>query len=244
MWIYILLGVLQGVFEWVPISSEGIVALASQFFLIGSNPVDIALFLHTGTLFAVLIYFRKDWRDAVKRKDPQFLNFLIIATVVSLVIGFPLYTLVREVAVGTTLLIVMGFGLLLTSYFHSSKKTFGIDMNKLALIAGFLQGLAVIPGLSRSGSTIFGLSLGKLKPSEILRYSYMMSAPVVLVSTAYLVLSNPVLIEGWPSIISSFLVGLLSLHFLMRISQRINFQWFALIFAILCFVGAAVGFYV
>ena len=147
MLIYILLGILQGIFEWVPISSEGIVALASQLFLPGKNPVDIALFLHLGTFFAILVYFRKDWKDVLTLKNPKLLRFLIIATIVSLVIGFPLYTLVREVAVGTMLLIIMGLGLLLTSYFHSSKRTFGTTVNKLAIIAGFLQGLAVIPGL-------------------------------------------------------------------------------------------------
>ena len=83
-------------------------------------------------------------------------------------------------------------------------------------MAGFLQGLAVIPGLSRSGSTIFGLSLGKFDSAQILKISYMMSGPIVLASSAYLFLKNPVLVfEAWPSLISSFLVGLISLHFLI-----------------------------
>jgi len=132
---------------------------------------------------------------------------------------------------------------LLTAYFHRKRSFYGIGFNKLAVISGFLQGLAVIPGLSRSGSTIFGLSLGGLHPSKILKISYMMSAPVVIASSIYLFLESPALIiEGWASLITSFVVGIFSLHFLIRIAERINFFKFALFFSLLCFLGAVVGF--
>lgn len=242
MWDYIILGILQGIFEWIPISSEGVVAFASQFFKIQANPIDMALFLHLGTLFAVLIYFKNDWKQVFILKNPKLLRFLIISGFISLLIGFPFYKLVRNMAVGNVLLLIMGFGLLLTSYFHKTKKTLGLDLNKLAVIAGCLQGLAVIPGLSRSGSTIFGLSLGNLPPAQILKLSYMMSAPVILASTAYLVLENSVLLIAWPSLLSSFLIGFLSLRFLMKIAQEINFYRFTLIFSLLCFLGAIIGF--
>ena len=239
----IVLGVLQGLFEWVPISSEGIVALAGQFLTQEFNPIDMALFLHLGTLFAVLIYFRKDWQKVMVFKNPELLRFLIISTIISLAIGYPLYKLVRDIAVGNTFLIIMGFGLLFTAYFQKTKRKFEISQDKLALIAGFLQGLAVIPGLSRSGSTIFGLSLGKADPSQILKISYMMSAPVVIASSAYLFLENPVLIfEGLPSLLASFLVGFFSLRLLMNIIKKINFYQFALIFSLRCFLVAIIGF--
>ena len=247
MWHYILLGVIQGIFEWIPISSEGIVAFASQFLIEEVNPIDIALFLHLGTFFAVLVHFRKDWQRVILLKDPVFLRFLIIATIVSLAIGFPLYTIIRDAATGAVLLLIMGCGLLFTAYFHGKRK-FHLDKDEsssiFALIVGFAQGLAVIPGLSRSGATIFSLSLGKLSPSQILKISYMMSAPVVLASTAYILIKNPVLFEGWPSLISSFFVGILSLSFLMKLAERINFQIFALIFAVLCFIGGVIIFFI
>jgi len=247
MWHYILLGVIQGVFEWIPISSEGIVAFVSQFLIGEINTIDIALFLHLGTFFSVVVYFRKDWKQLFLLKDPDLLRFLIIATIVSLVIGYPLYTIIRNVATGAVLLLIMGLGLLITAFFHRTRK-FHLDMDEgssiLAIIAGFLQGLAVIPGLSRSGATIFSLSLGKLSPSQILKLSYMMSAPVVLSSTVYIVIKNPVLVEGWPSLVSSFCVGILSLSFLMKVVERINFYLFALIFAVLCFIGGAIIFFI
>jgi len=238
---YIILGILQGIFEWIPISSEGITALASQFLIKDVNPIDLALFLHLGTLFSVIVYFRKDWKKIILLKNPKLFKFLLISTIVSLIIGYPLYLVIRDVAIGPILLIIMGVGLLATSYFHAKKKRLRMGFNSLALSAGVLQGLAVIPGLSRSGSTIFGLSLGDLSPTNVLRISYLMSVPVVLISSVYLTIQNPVLLEGWPSLIASFLVGLLTLSFLMRASQKIKFSRFTFIFAIICFVGGVIG---
>lgn len=240
---YFFLGIIQGIFEWIPVSSEGVVALASNFLIQEVNPVDVALFLHIGTLFAVLVYFRKDWKEVLTFKNPELLRFLIIATFISLIIGYPLYKIVRDTMVGSGLLLVTGLGLLATAYFNKQRKAYGVGFKKLAIIVGFLQGLAVIPGLSRSGSTIFGLSLGKATPSEILKISYMMSVPVVMISSTYLFLGNPVLLfEGWAALISSFFVGLLSLHFLINLAAKINFFKFAVIFSIVCFLGAAIGF--
>lgn len=243
MWNYVLLGVIQGIFEWLPVSSEGIVAVTSQFTLQEFNPVDTAIFLHLGTLLAVLVYFFYDWKQVVLIRDKELFRFLFLATITSLVVGFPLYLLIKNLATGAILLLVMGFGLLATSYFHGTRKSvLGLDkhQDRLAIVAGLLQGLAVIPGLSRSGSTIFGLSLGKGDPSQILRLSYLMSAPVVLVSTVYFAVSNPTLFQSWPSLISSFLVGIASLSFLMKLAERINFRIFTLIFAVLCFVGGII----
>jgi undecaprenyl-diphosphatase len=240
MWEYVFLGILQGIFEWIPISSEGILALFSQYLVAEFNPIDIALFTHAGTLIVVVIYFRNDWKEVLMFRNRRLLHFLIIATIISLVIGLPLYKLVRNIAVGTTLLLIVGFALFFTAYFDKFRKKFGVKWNTIAIITGLLQGLAVIPGLSRSGSTIFGLSFSKLSPTEILKTSYMMSAPVVAVSTLYILIENPLLKAGWPALISSFIVGIISLHFLMRVASRIDFSKFAIIFGVLCIIGGIV----
>jgi len=243
---FIVLGILQGIFEWVPISSEGIVALASRFLIKEFNPVDMALFLHLGTLFAVLVYFRKDWKDVLTLKNKELVSFLIISTIVSLAVGYPAYKLVKElikdVTIGNNLLLITGLGLVFTSYFQKTKKTLKIDFNKLAVITGFLQGLAAIPGFSRSGSTIFGLSLADISVEKALKFSYMMSAPVVLGSSILIFFENPNLVFNfWPCLIFSFFTGILSLNFLINISQKIDFSRIAFIFAIFCFLGALIG---
>lgn len=236
---YVILGIIQGIFEWIPISSQGMVAIASQFLIKEVHPLEMALFLHLGTLLAVLIYFRKEWIEVFRFKNISLLRFLVVSAAISGIVGFTLYVLIKNIALGNGLLVITGFGLLLTAYFHKAKRMPGINLNKLAVITGILQGLAVIPGLSRSGATIFGLSLGKLNPGEILKISYMMSAPAVLGLTGFLFFKNPVLIsESWPALISSFLVGFLTLDFLLKVANKIDFFKFALIFALFCFLGA------
>ncbi len=239
---YIVLGIIQGVFEWIPISSEGVVALVSLFLGIIHNPVDLAIFLHAGTTLAVLIYFWRDWVDVVTLRNKGLLKFLVIATIVSLVVGFPVYKVVRNIAIGSGLLFLMGLALLITGVLQSKRISFGFNLSKLAVVAGVLQGLASIPGLSRSGSTIFGLSLGELNPNQILKYSYMMSVPVIIVADVYLILQESSLaLDAWPALITSFVVGLVSLHLLLNLSRKVKFSVFAFAFGVLCILGALVS---
>lgn len=244
MWGGFLLGALQGIFEWLPISSEGIVALTGSLLGMKIKVINLALFLHMGTLFAVVVYFWRDWLEVLTLKDRKMLRFLVLATLVSLVVGFPLYNLVSRVILGAGLLLVMGIGLLLTSYLQRKDMGIKIGGDKVALVTGFLQGLSVIPGLSRSGSTIFGLSLGKEGPEGVLKKSYMMSVPVVLASSIYLVVKEPFLISGWPALVVSFVVGLISLKILMGISKKIKFQNFTLVFGLICLIGGIIGFFI
>ncbi len=236
----ILLGALQGVLEWLPISSEGIIALLGDLFT-NQNPVDLALFLHLGTLLTVLVYFRKDWYEVFTFRNPKLVYFLLLSTPISLLAGFILYPFIRNVAVGSALLMIMGLGLLTTSYMQKSerKKLFGFV--NMSLFTGLLQGLAVIPGMSRSGSTIFGLTTSNLSSKEILKYSYMMSVPAVLASNIYLWINQSITVSGWPALISSFIVGLIALHYLLEISKKISFHHFTLTFGILCLLGAFIG---
>lgn len=239
---YLLLGILQGIFEWLPISSEGIVALTSSFFLKTINPIDLALYLHLGTFFAVLVYFYKDWKKILLLKDKKTFKFLTVVTLISLVIGGLLYFLIKEIAFGKWFLIIIGIGLLITGFFHKKKFFFKISFEKLAILTGILQGLSVIPGISRSGATIFGLSFGEFSPNEILRFSYLMSAPVVLISSIFLSFKEPLLFSKgvFFSLIAAFLSGILSLKFLLKLSLKLNFFKFCLIFGGLCILGGLI----
>ena len=129
MFDYIILGVLQGLFEWVPLSSEGIVALMNGLFNTGANPIDVALFLHLGTLLAVVFYFAEDWKKLFTLKTPELLRFFLISTIVSLIIGLPLYRAATRVVLGGGLLMLMAFGLLLIAYFHKKKVSFNLGFD-------------------------------------------------------------------------------------------------------------------
>jgi len=233
------LGFIQGIFEWIPVSSEGVVALFSSFLIKDFNSVDLALFLHLGTLFAVIVYFWKDWIDLISFKDKEFLRFFIIVTVISGGLGFFVYKLAREISIGSGLLALMGLGLLLTSWFQKKNIKLKVNKDMSSVLVGLLQGLSAIPGVSRSGSTVFGLSLVESDPSLILKKSYLISVPVVAGSSLYLYFQNPAIVSfSWPAVVSSFVFGLLSLKILLDISKKINFSIFTLIFGILCLIGA------
>jgi undecaprenyl-diphosphatase len=239
MWEYAFLGLVQGIFEWIPVSSEGVVALVSRGMNMDLNSVDLALFLHLGTLLAVFVYFFNDWKDLLLMKDKKFVKFFIIVTIISGLIGLPMYKMTKEVSMGWGLLLLIGCGLLLTSYLQKKKINLKINDTLLAIFVGALQGLSAIPGVSRSGSTIFGLSLNETDPKEMLRKSYLISAPVVLGSSLYLYLQDPnIASESWVGVIFSFIFGLIFLKVLLTFAEKVDFSKFTLIFGLFCILGA------
>lgn len=241
MWEYVLLGALQGIFEWIPISSQGLITIFSSFIVTDINSIDFSLFLHLGTMFAVLIFFRKDWINLILLRDKELLRFFIIASVVSLSLGFVVYKTIGDIAIGSGLLFLIGFGLLLTSWFQ--KKDIRLNMNKdfNSVIVGLLQGISVIPGVSRSGSTIFGLSLKENDPSEILKKSYIISLPAVIVSTGYIFINSPSISSfPWIALLSSFVFGIISLKVLLDFSKKVNFSKITMTFGILCLIGGII----
>lgn len=239
---YIIAGVLQGIFEWLPVSSEGVVSLFSDFSLEQANNVDFALFLHLGTVLAVMIYFWKEIRDLILFKDKKFIKFFIIVTLISGGLGFFVYKFASDLGGGPWLLFLMGCGLFLTSWFQKKRIKIKMSENMLAIIVGLLQAITPIPGVSRSGATIFGLSLSEDNPEKILKTSYLISIPVVLGSNLYLYFKNPGMISQGVliALVFSFIFGMITLKLLMGFSQKINFSKFTFIFGVLCFLGVLV----
>lgn len=241
MWEYFLLGALQGIFEWLPISSQGVMTIFSSFVDIEMSAIDFSLFLHSGTMLAVLIFFREDWINLILLKDKELLRFFVIASIISLSLGFVLYKTIGNIALGSGLLFLIGFGLLLTSWFQKKNIRLNISKDFNSIIVGLLQGLSVIPGVSRSGSTIFGLSLKENDPSEILKKSYIISLPAVAASTGYIFLNNPTISSfPWIALLSSFIFGIISLKVLLDFSKKVNFSKLTMIFGILCIIGGII----
>ena len=240
---YVILGVAQGIFEWLPISSEGVISLLGEALKIEMNVVDTALFLHLGTALASLVYFKKEWKEIILLKNRKMVRMLLIVTPISLLVGLPVYKLVRSFAIGNSLLFLTGFALLVTAYFHKKKLTKKMGDVGVSIVTGLVQGLAAIPGVSRSGSTIFGISLGEEEaPEEILKMSYILSLPIVLASSIYLVIfERGVVMESWIALPISFIVGMITLSWLLRVTRRVDFFWFVVSFSLLCFIGGLIG---
>ena len=251
---YIILGIIQGITEWLPISSSGVLALVMSNFL-GVTDIEFlirsALLLHLGTFFAALIYFRKDVWNLTKslfnyknsdRETKLILKFLVITTLITGILGIFILKALTSIDLeltGKAISFFVGFLLLITGIFQIKTRNRGLRKetnlkNKDSLLLGVVQGFSSLPGLSRSGITISTLLLKKFDDTSALRLSFLMSLPVVLFGNLLLnwnelALSNTVIY----GLLASFVFGLLTISALMKLSRKINFGWFVLIFAVL-----------
>ncbi|MFC1863268.1 undecaprenyl-diphosphate phosphatase [Thermodesulfobacteriota bacterium] len=252
----IILGVVQGLTEFLPISSSGHLVLFQN--LLGYKEPEILfdVALHCGTLLAVFIYFRSDLKrmitesvsfviDLAKKQrsiksfneDPyvSLTSWVIIGTIPTALIGFifksPLESLFGSVTVVGVMLLVTGVILAVTKFVppgYSSRKRVGL---KTSIIVGIAQGLAIIPGVSRSGTTIATGILCGMERDLAARFSFLLSIPAILGAVVLQIDSGDFgrmglepLILGF---ISSALVGLLALKILMTLVRKGNFFYFA-----------------
>lgn len=255
----VLLGSIQGIAEWLPVSSEGLIVLASSIFLSLSvvDSVRLALFLHLGTFFSALIYFRADVSKILNSvlkyessgEDKSIIKFLFVATVVSSVIGLLFLLFLKSfessfaLAAGPVT-IVIGILLLFTAYVLRKAKTIGdrssVDLNLYdGIVLGIAQGLAILPGVSRSGMTVSLLLLRKFDKSESLRISFLMSLPAVLLGNIALNIMEPISfsIDSLAGLFFSFVFGIMTIHGLITVSKKINFSLFVTLFGILVVVS-------
>ncbi|HLD75919.1 MAG TPA: undecaprenyl-diphosphate phosphatase, partial [Candidatus Norongarragalinales archaeon] len=194
------LAIIQGISAWIPVSSKTQVILAANaFFGISfQTAVAYALALHAGDLLAAVYKYRKDYTEAVRQllspnKLTQFPpndartdgRFLVLSVLTTSVVALPAYLLLRKQFSefsGETLLLVIGFLLLamagITVFSGKRPGEKPLDL-KTTLFVGAAQGLAVIPGISRSGITQSALLLQGVPQERAMRLSFLMSAPMI-----------------------------------------------------------------
>ena len=234
---YLLIGLLQGVLEWLPISSQGnlVIAMTVLIGMEASQALDLSVFIHLGTGFAALLYFRSEVVDILLRRterDRGLFNYLLIATVVTGVVGLPLFIFAKSASrYGDALLILTGAALLVTGAVQRRAESSGGRSseslnNRDGLDLGVSQGLSALPGLSRSGLTTSLLLFKGFSGAEAFRISFLMSIPASFAAVAGLIV-----IEGAPplgagtlvSILASFVSALLTIDLLLRLARRIKF---------------------
>lgn len=248
----IILAIIQGIAEFLPISSSAHLIIFRDLFGIGSNMVngDIALIfdiaLHFGTLLAILVYFFKDFLEmivkgfskGVKDDKGKILWYIIIATIPAAIVGVLFEDVIEDVVrknfiiIGSAL-IIMGIIIYLCDKYNKESK----DIKKMsiidALIIGCSQVFALIPGFSRSGTTITASRCLKMNRSDSAKFSFYLSAPVVAGATLLslikgnnieLIFSNlSVFIIG---VGVAFISGLLCIEFLLKYIKKHDFKIF------------------
>lgn len=227
------IGFVQGVTEFLPISSSGHTALVEYFFHLKTN-LSFDILLNTATLFSVLFYFKSNLRDFIKD-----LRFIIVGTIPAVIAGLflkkPIESLYTDNFYLAPFFVLTGLFLLSTRFFKIQKKPLTIPKS---LIIGFFQALAIIPSLSRSGSTIFAALFLGLSPEQAFRFSFFLLIPASFGAIALdarhqlTTLASGQSITYLPSLFFTFLTGLISLTFLRKVltSQKI---WYFGIYCLL-----------
>lgn len=234
----LVLGALQGITEWLPVSSEGQTMLAMISWL-GMRPTDAlscSIFLHTGTMLAVLVRFRSRLLGMLNTES-KLMRTVIVATLFTGITGVPLYMLFRDRFTGgeqATLLIgslLIATGLMLRLRSSSTKDMEEISTKDMVLL-GLAQGFSILPGVSRSGTTLTVLLMRGVKQDDALMVSFIISVPAVLGAIALDCLAgSPLSIRSLPGAVmlaSSFITGYATMDVLMRVSRNVSFSWFCI----------------
>ena len=238
---YILIGFIQGITEFLPISSSGHIVLFGSLFEL-DNLLLISVVAHIGTLFAVLYCYRKRLFDLIKHpKNKTNLN-LIIATIPTVIMVLLFNSFLEEHF--STSSLVWGFliSAILLIIADLKKDKYKPITKRSALYMGIAQGLALLPGISRSGSTLVcGLLVGTEK-NEALDFSFLMSIPVIIASAVYesFKLFTSQITVNWLGIfivmVTSFIFGILSIKIMLKVVKKNKLYFFSIYLIVLSLI--------
>lgn len=231
---FFMLGIIQGILEWLPVSSSGNVTLllVNVAHVPFSEAVKVSFFLHAGTMLSVVVKFRSQVfrlaKDAFSLHRTPFLDFYSVAIAASAVVGIPLYLLLEvEIPEYIASLLIACF-LVVTGVMVRKKRNGLKSVEETtvwdAVLVGVAQGAAVIPGISRSGMTVSTLLSRGIAQKEALHMSFLLSIPPVI--GLLLVSFSGFCWVYVVSLIASFVCSLLSMEILLKTAEKLNFSWF------------------
>ena len=232
----IILGVIQGVTEFLPVSSSGHLVIAQNLLGINSPGNTLEILFHFGTLLSVVFVFFNEIKSILislhERNTQILIGYLIFATIPAVLVGIGLKDYILDIFdsvkyVGLALLFTGSILISSLKFKHSQKK----HSLSSSLAIGLAQALAIIPGVSRSGVTIsMSIYLG-IAPKEAAKFSFLLSIPVILGASLLgaFELENDGMIDSltvFVAIITSFIVGILALKLLLKMLEVGKFHFF------------------
>jgi undecaprenyl-diphosphatase len=240
----VILGVIQGLTEWLPISSTGHLRLFEKI-LDFEAPILFDVILHVGTLIVILTFFRReiwkmltalvrlDFRTEHGRMIPSIIVGTIPTVLIGVIFGSQIEKTFREALPMTVAFIICG--LILYSAKTGKERTEKISYST-AVIIGVAQGVAIIPGISRSGATIAAALLLGIKREQAFKFSFLLSIPTILGALGFtvytefgeLTASGLGLAEVLAGTVAAMLVGYFALKLLWKILLERKFHLFAL----------------
>ena len=255
----IVAGLLQGILEWVPVSSEGF--LFAYFSLIGLSPLHsflLAIFFHIPTALAAILYFGGEYKEFLSlkwiRKRSRLDDYLIIATLSTAITAVPLYLLYKYtlsnledlvMRASYFVLFLVGIAMIITAIAirkvasQENFKSLESGSNNDYVAVGLIQGFAIIPGVTRSGVTMAALIWRNFSNEDVVRGSFLL-APIVSIGAFLLEFltgdfSLMQLDFVWVSValITAFVVSLLSIKIMLDIARRLSYWKFLIIIGLI-----------
>ncbi len=248
-----LLGSLQGFTEFLPISSSGHLVLVEHLFKLDvTSLLSFDVIVHAGTLLAIVFYFWRTWTQIVVEIftrgnwKNKMVTKLIVATIPAVIFALVFKDLIEQYFRGTqpVFISLLLTGLLLTAgEIFGKKRSENISYTQV-IIMGLLQAVAVLPGISRSGSTITGGLLSGLTRETAARFSFLMAVPAIAGALVFTLKESlgggMVLPESRIAItgfLSSFLVSLLCIHYFLKFIRKYPLYIFSIYLAIVGIAG-------
>ena len=240
----LILGIIQGLTEFLPVSSSGHLLLVENIFGISEGSLFFNVLVHFATLIAVVLVFWKDVVYLVRHPFSKEMGTIIVACIPTVIIALLFEHFADEFAMSS----FVGFGFLvsgvivgLTSILQRRKNAICTPIDyKKALAIGFVQGLAVLPGISRSGSTICAGLMMKTEREEAGKFSVLISIPVICGGMIFEIIDGCRFGFGkalaLPSIVgflSAFVVALLTIKLMMKVIKSGNWWPFAVYLVLL-----------
>jgi undecaprenyl-diphosphatase len=240
----IVLGVVQGLTEFLPVSSSGHLVIVPWLFKWNDLGPTFDVALHVGTLFALVMYFWRDWLDILKRWREPFLWYIAIGCVPGALVGYKFEkyfdTVFRSPVLISLFMIFIGLLLLAAELYGKKMREMESVNLKDSIFIGCAQALALMPGVSRSGITITAGLFSGLKRETAARFSFLLAMPITF--GAALLKFKHVAKEGIPhneyttfalGIIAAAITGFFVIKYLLRYLQNHSFYvfvWYRVLF--------------
>ena len=247
IWQAIVLGAVQGFAEFLPVSSSGHLILLGRWLGVTEGGLFFDVMLHIGTLVPVLIVLFKDIFGLFKKPYNKLL-YLIVASIPAAFTGFLLGDIVEGAfyqdsilsacLLAGTFLLTAGELFLSEIISKKSEKSLPLGLKNTAIM-GLAQGVAIVPGLSRSGTVLSSGCFAGVKRSENASFTFLMSVPVILgaaLVSGYKVVKSGVVVDALPlvfGVLTAMVTGYIAIKVMLKVIKKANYKWFSLYLVIM-----------
>lgn len=245
----IFLGIIQGLTEFLPISSSGHLVLASKIFGISGDFIFFSVMLHVSTLLAVLFYFHKEVWQLIKHPFGENAKKIYLATLPTVAIVLIFESFIENSFNGKLLPFFFLFTavLLLATQIVSTKTQNKTLDYKGSFAIGFMQGIAVLPGISRSGATICTGVLFGYDKTESAKFSFLISIPIIIASMFYEIFKLIKIgggqifpLQTFIASLFAFIIGFLAIKLMLWVVKKVKFYWFSIYLAVITVISFVV----